>query len=105
MRLHKRKNMFEKGRAKTYTDEVFEVTGQAGQNPNTYNLIDERGEPITGKVYRRQLQRLSKKPETYQVHVIRRRRRRGHPPEALVEWVGHPHLQPQWMYQRDLIDL
>ena len=102
VRLHKRKNMFEKGRAKTFTDEVFQVVGNAGQNPNAYHLKDEEGEPIIGKLYRRQLQRLSRKPDIFQVHVLRKRHLRGRPAEVQVEWVGHPHLQPQWIPARDL---
>ena len=53
VRLHKRKNMFEKGRAKNFTDEFFQVVGNAGQNPNAYHLKDEQGEPMKGKLYRR----------------------------------------------------
>lgn len=105
VRLHRRKNMFEKGRAKNFTDEVFKIVGNAGSNPNAYRLRDEQGEEIIGKIYRRQLQRLSKKPETYEVHILARRHRRGRPSEVRVEWVGHPHLPSQWISTKDLVDV
>lgn len=102
VRLHKRKNMFEKGRAKNFTDEYFTVTGTAGRNPNAYHLRDDQGEEIVGKVYRRQLQRLSRKPDIFQVHVLRKRHLKGRAPEVLVEWVGHNHLPAQWIPAKDL---
>lgn len=103
VRLHKRKNMFEKGRVKNFSDEYFQIEKQAGQNPNAYHIKDEKGEPIIGKIYRRQLQRLSRKPDIFQVHILKRRHLKRKPAEVLVQWVGHPHIPPEWIAAKDLV--
>jgi hypothetical protein len=49
--------IFRKGsRQKAFTDEVFTVDRVSRHNPNAYYLVDDDGEKITGKIYRRQLQ-------------------------------------------------
>lgn len=97
VRLLLRKNMFEKGRKKTFTDEVWTVKEvNVGGNPNAYYLMDGNGETMVGKVYRRQLQRLSAQPETWEINVIGRRTRNG-VPQIQVEWVGHPQSAREWI--------
>jgi len=98
VRLHKRPRAFAKGRDKRWTDEVFTVDQRGVHNPNTYSLISsEDGEPIIGKVYRKQLQRLSRRPDTYHADILQRRGNR-----VLVRWVGHPHLPPEWISKQQL---
>ena len=97
MRLLRRGDIFRKGtRQKALTDEVFTVSRPSRDNPNAYYVKDETGEEIDGKVYRRQLQALTANPDRWEVNVLDRRQRRG-VREVLVEWVGHPHLRPEWI--------
>lgn len=103
VRLLKRGDIFRKGtRSKAFSDEVFTVSRVSKNNPNAYYIKDEAGEEIDGKVYRRQLQALTSNPDRWEVRVLRRRRRgrRGRR-EILVEWVGHPHLRPEWIPEED----
>lgn len=101
VRLLQRGDIFRKGtRAKSFGDEVFTVTRASRNNPNAYYIADEQGEEIKGKVYRRQLQTVTSKPERWEVRVLRRRTRRG-VKELQVEWVGHPHLPPEWIPAAD----
>lgn len=104
VRVNVRKNMFEKGRAKNFSDEVWTVKeAGVGGNPNAYALEDDQGEPMVGKIYRRQLQRLSRRPNEWEVTVLRRRHLRGRDKEIQVQWVGHPHLPPQWIAEKDIV--
>ena len=98
VRLLRRDNIFRKGsQQKSFTDEVFRVTKASKNNPNAYYLKDDKGEPIIGKVYRRQLQALTSAPETWEVAVYNERTVRGGKKEYLVGWVGHPHLPLEWI--------
>ena len=103
VRVLVRKNMFEKGRAKTFSDEVWKIRDKGvGGNPNAYRLEDEQGEEMIGKMYRRQLQRVSRPPEAWELIVLRRRHLRGRNKEILVQWVGYPHLRPEWIPAQDV---
>ena len=98
VRMLTRGNIMRKGsRQKTFTDEVFEVIAPSKDNPNAYYLQDDKKDKIQGKVYRRQLQGLTNRPKEWHVRVIGRPRTRRGRKEILVEWVGHPHLPPEWI--------
>ena len=102
VRMVRRDNIIRKGsRQKTFTDEVFKVIRPSKHNPNAYYLQDDKKEEILGKVYRRQLQGLTKRPEEWHVRVIGRPRTRQGRKEILVEWVGHPHLPREWIPAAD----
>ena len=102
VRLLKRPDIFRKGsRQKAFTDEVFTVDKVSHHNPNAYYLVDDKGEEIKGKIYRRQLQRLTSRPDRWEIRVLRRRksRKKGSKGqlELLVKWVGFPNLPAEWI--------
>jgi hypothetical protein len=106
VRLLMRTYIFRKGsRQKAFTDEVFTVDRVSRHNPNAYYLVDDDGERITGKIYRRQLQELTSRPDRWEVRVLRRRksRKKGRKGqlELLVEWVGFPGRAPEWIPASD----
>ena len=47
---------FKKGYKQTYTDEIFTIVGIPTTSPPTYNLVDDQGETVDGKIYERELQ-------------------------------------------------
>ena len=49
---------FRKGYKQNFTDEVFEITSIPTINPPTYGLIDAVGQPILGKFYQPELQKV-----------------------------------------------
>jgi hypothetical protein len=103
VRLLNRPDIFRKGsRQKSFTDEVFKVKEATRSNPNAYFVTDDAGETIKGKLYRRQLQGLTNRPRRWEVRVLGPTRTRRGRLERLVEWVGHPHLQPEWIPDRDV---
>lgn len=109
VRLLKRPDIFRKGsRQKAFTDEVFTVTRRSRNNANAYYVADESGQELKGRVYRRQLQELTSRPDRWEVRVLRRRKstkkgRRGQL-ELLVEWVGYPGRPAEWIPASDASD-
>ena len=49
---------FRKGYKQNFTDEVFEISAISTVNPPTYGLIDASGQPILGKFYQPELQKV-----------------------------------------------
>ena len=52
---------FRKGYKQSFSDEVFEIFDIPTRNPPTYNLIDADREPIEGKFYEPELNRVLEK--------------------------------------------
>jgi hypothetical protein len=102
VRLLKRPYIFRHGsKQKSFTDEVFTVRKRSRYDPNAYYLVDDQGEQLHGKIYRRQLQELTNRPERWEVRILKRRTRRGRR-EVYVEWVGFANLGRQWIPETDL---
>jgi hypothetical protein len=102
VRLLKRPDIFRHGsKQKSFTDEVFTVLKRSRFNPNAYYLRDDQGTRIHGKLYRRQLQELTNRPDRWEVRIIKRRTRRGRK-EVQVEWVGFANLGREWIPESDL---
>ena len=104
VRILTRKNIFEKGRAKTFSDEVWTVVQRdVSGNPNLYQLADASGDEMIGTMYRWLMQPVEDKPKgeepTYEVRVLRRQRDR-----ILIEYVGMPALGRRWIPRTDLVD-
>lgn len=97
VRLSRDKKTFEKGRKANYTREIFRVTRHDDVD-NMYHLTDSAGtEAIKGRVYGKELQRVSELPEFYELEIIQRKGNR-----VLVHWIGYPSSMDQWLNARDL---
>ena len=100
VRVLVRKHIFEKGRKKNFSEEIWRIKEtKAGGNPNSYQLEDDKGEEMIGKVYRRFLQPV-RRSGVYEVEVVRRR---GN--YILVRWVGYDQTtpEPQWIHKNSLV--
>ena len=58
VRISKRDLPFRKGYKPQFTNEIFKIVALATNKPPTYNLQDEQGEVIKGKVYEKELIRV-----------------------------------------------
>lgn len=87
VRLSLKKQAFDKSYLSNYTDEVFKISHVYNSNPITYQVTDFNGEPIIGRVYRKELS-LSDKDTAYRVEKIIRKRVHGGITEYFVKWVG-----------------
>ncbi|XP_025262346.1 uncharacterized protein LOC112637262 [Camponotus floridanus] len=83
MRVSKYKTLFEKGYTPNWTTEIFRVAEVRRTNPATYLLKDSRGEPIAGRFYEHELQRVSD-PDVYLIERVLRRKGDA----VLVKWLG-----------------
>jgi hypothetical protein len=107
VRLLGRPYIFRKGaKQKAFSDKVFQVTRVSPYDPNAYYIKDDDDEEIQGKLYRRQLQSLTRRPDKWEVRIHGRRKsrvkgRKGQK-EVLVEWVGFPNTPRQWILEADL---
>ena len=57
VRISKYKNIFDKGYAQNWSEEVFIVSKIKNKVPWTYVISDLNGEPITGSFYEKELQK------------------------------------------------
>ena len=61
VRISKYKNIFAKGYAPNWSEEVFVVSGIKNTVPWTYKINDLNGEELTGNFYEKELQKTSQK--------------------------------------------
>ena len=97
VRIAKYKHVFKKGYLPNWTDELFEVNDRYPTYPVTYGLRDLAGEPIKGKFYEQELQKVVKTDDVYEIEkVLKTRRRRGQI-EHFVKWKGYPDKFNSWV--------
>ena len=81
-----------------WTEELFKVSALYKTTPPTYGIIDLNSEPVKGKFYSQELQRVA--PPTDQVYtvdqVIKTRKRRGKT-EYFVSWKGYGPQFNSWV--------
>ena len=90
-------NPFEKGYVPKWTCELFIVRKRVPTTPPTYELSDEMGEPIKGKIYAQELQSVSP-PESYRMEkIIRSARGNDGKIRHYVRWLGYPKKFDRWI--------
>jgi hypothetical protein len=78
-----------------WSHELFTVAHVLHTNPPTYKLEDHKKDPILGIFYNQELQE-AKKPDTYKVEGILKRRTLKGRKEVLVKWLGYPESEATW---------
>ena len=90
MRISKIKRKFEKGYLPSYSKEIFTVSKTLPRNPSVYKLKDYDGEELKGTFYDKELQKVVKDDEVYEVEKILKKRGRGSNVQYFVKWLGYP---------------
>lgn len=90
VRLSKYRKVFDKGYLANYTTEVFKIDKVHMKMPPTYSLLDIYDEPIEGKFYEFEIQKVAN-PDVYLVEKILKRK----DDKALVKWLGFK--KPTWI--------
>ena len=97
VRISKIKHTFDKGYLPNFSKEIFTVSKQVPRDPPVYKLKDYDGEELKGKFYKKELQRVIKSNNVYEVEKILMKRGRGRHVQYLVKWLGYPNKFNSWV--------
>ena len=89
--------MFEKGYLPNFSKEIFTVSKQIPHDPPVYKLKDYDGEELKGTFYEKELQKVIKPNDVYEVEKILKKRGRGRNVQYLVKWLGYPNKFNSWV--------
>ena len=101
VRLSKLKRTFEKGYQPNWTEEHITVTGGDKTNPRVYKVKDFADEPIKGKFYKEELQKIVKSGEDKYVIEKIIQKRKG---QVLVKWRGWSEKFNSWIPEGDVTE-
>lgn len=96
VRIGKYKHVFGKGYLPNWSEEIFTVADRHPTFPVTYGLTDLSGEPIKGKFYEQEIQKIDKTDDVYQVERVLKTRKRAGKLEHFVKWKGYPSKFNSW---------
>ena len=97
VRISKIKRKFEKGYLPNYSKEIFTVSKTVPRNPAVYKLKDYDGEELKGTFYDKELQKVIKHDDMYEVEKILKKRGKGKNVQYLVKWSGYPDKFNSWV--------
>ena len=98
VRISKYKNIFAKGYAPIWSEEVFVASKIKNTVPWTYVASDLNGEEITGSFYEKELQKTSQ--EEFRIEKVLKRKGDK---LLYVKWKGYDNRFNSWIDKKDLI--
>jgi len=98
VRISMRRQPFHKGYLGDWSEEIFEISSRLPTTPVTYELRDMSGEPIKGRFYDAEVQKVLKSDdERFDIDRILKTRKRGGKIEYFVSWKGYPSKFNSWV--------
>ena len=97
VRISKIKRKFEKGYLPNFSKEIFTISKQVPRDPPVYKLKDYDNEELKGTFYDKELQKIIKQDDVYEVEKILKKRGRGENVQYLVKWSGYPNKFNSWV--------
>ena len=97
VRISKIKRRFEKGYLPNFSKEIFTVSQKIPRNPPVYRLKDHEGDELQGTFYEKELQKVIKKDDVYEIEKILKKRGRGGNVQYFVKWSGYPNKFNSWV--------
>ena len=97
VRISKYKNIFAKGYAPNWSEEIFIISKINNTVPWTYVISDLNGEDITGSFYEKELQRTNQQ-------IFRKEKiitRKGN--KLYVKWKGYDNSFNSWINKKDIL--
>ena len=97
VRISKYKNIFAKGYAPNWSEEIFIISKINNTVPWTYVISDLNGEDITGSFYEKELQRTNQQ-------IFRKEKiitRKGN--KLYVKWKGYDNSFNSWINRKDIL--
>jgi hypothetical protein len=89
--------VFRKGYLPNWSQEIFEICEKYPAYPVTYGLKDFAGEPIKGKFYEQEIQKVVKTDDIYEIEKVLKTRKRGGKIQYLIKWKGYPDKFNSWV--------
>ena len=96
VRISKIKHTFEKGYLPNFFKEILTVSKQVLRDSPVYKLKDYDGEELKGTFYEKELQKVIKSYDVYEVEKIIKNRGRGRHLQYLVKWLAYPNKFNSW---------
>ena len=97
VRISKVKRKFEKEYLPNFSKEIFTIGKTIARNPPVYKLKDYDGEELKGAFYDKELQKVSKHDDIYEVGEILKKRGKRKNVQYLVKWLGYPSKFNSWV--------
>ncbi|XP_028397219.1 uncharacterized protein LOC114521028 [Dendronephthya gigantea] len=97
VRISKLKRKFEKGYLPNFSKEIFTISKQIPRDPPVYKLKDYDDEELDGTFYDKELQKVVKRDDVYEVEKILKKRGRGDNIQYFVKWLGYPNKFNSWV--------
>ena len=97
VRISKYKNIFAKGYAPNWSEEIFIVSKIKNTVPWTYAISDLNGEEITGSFYEKKLQKTNQ--EEFRIEKIIKRKG----DKLYVKWKGYDNSFNSWVNKKDIV--
>ena len=80
-----------------YSKELFTVNKRLPRDPPVYKIKDYDGEELKGTFYGKELQKIIKHDDVYEVEKILKKRGKGKNLQYLVKWSGYPLSASSWV--------
>ena len=92
------RNVFRKGYVGNWSEEIFTIQQRYPTQPVTYGLVDAVREPIKGRFYRFELQKVEKPSDDYYSveKILKTRELPGGRVQYFVKWRGYPDSMNSW---------
>ena len=97
VRISKYKNIFSKGYAPNWSEEIFVAKKLKNAVPSTYVINNLNGEEIVGSFYEKELQKTNQKEFTIGKVI----KRKGN--KLYVKWKGYNNSFNRWIDKKDLV--
>ncbi len=102
VRISKIKRKFEKGYLPNFSREIFSISKQIPCDPPMYKIKDYDGEELKGTFYSKELQKVIKQDNVYDIEKILKKRGRNKNVQYLVKWPGYPSMYNSWLKGSEL---
>jgi hypothetical protein len=96
VRISETKRNFKKGYLPSWTRELFKIVNVLPTDPPTYRIVDAADEPIQGKFYVEELQKV-KQGDVFRIEKVIKTRKRNGKIEYLVRWLGYSPKFDSWV--------
>lgn len=102
VRISKTKTTFEKGYTRNWTIEIFEVLQCILKDPPSYIIKDQNEEIVEGIFYEKELQKVYKLDDIYEINDILKTRIVKGEKEYFVSWKGYNNKFNSWVKEKNL---